>query len=62
MHVEVVPLSSIVDKEVRDMDAINKETEKWLDQKWIEKEKELEYFAKHQSYDAEWTKNQVLCR
>ena len=60
MHVEVVPLSSILDKEMRDADSINKQTEKWLDQKWIEKENELEYFTKHQSFDAEWTKNQVL--
>ncbi|KAK8800299.1 hypothetical protein WA171_004933 [Blastocystis sp. BT1] len=60
MHVEVVPLSSIVDKEMRDADSINKQTEKWLDQKWIEKENELEYFTKHQSFDAEWTKNQRI--
>lgn len=60
MHVEVIPLSSIVDKELRDMETINKQTEQWLDRKWVEKEKELEYFTKHQSYDQEWTKNQVF--
>ena len=41
------------------MEQLNKEVESWLDRKWEEKEAELDYFAKHQTFDAKWTQNQV---
>ena len=59
LHVEVVPLTSLVSEGAHDLDQVNKEVETWLDRKWEEKEAELEYFTKHQTYDAQWTRNQV---
>ena len=59
LHVNVIPLTSIVSKEARDMETINKEVEKWLDQTWVEKEKQLEFFAKNQRYDDSWNVNRV---
>lgn len=59
LHVEVVPLTSLVDERAQEMEQLNKEVESWLDRKWEEKEAELDYFAKHQTFDAKWTQNQV---
>ena len=59
LHVEVVPLTSLVSEGAHDLDQVNKEVETWLDRKWEEKEAELEYFTKHQTYDDEWNVNRV---
>ena len=59
LHVEVVPLTSLVSEGAHDLDQVNKEVETWLDRTWEEKEAELEYFTKHQTYDVQWTRNQV---
>ena len=41
------------------MSDVNKQVEKWLDERWQQKEKQMEYFVEHQKYDNEWTANQV---
>lgn len=41
------------------METINKEVEEWLDKTWIEKEKQLDFFAKNQRYDDSWNVNRV---
>lgn len=55
----VVPISDILSDDAKNMEEAGKEVEKWLDQSWIEKEKQLEYFTKHQTYDDEWNVNCV---
>ena len=55
LHVEVVPLTSVADEGAHEVEQV----ESWLDRKWEEKEKELDYFAKHQTFDSAWTQNQV---
>lgn len=55
----VVPISDILSDDAKNMEEAGKEVEKWLDQSWIEKEKQLEYFTKHQTYDDEWNVNRV---
>ena len=41
----VVPISDILSDDAKNMEEAGKEVEKWLDQSWIEKEKQLEYFT-----------------
>lgn len=55
----MIPITSIVSKESKDMETINKEVEEWLDKTWIEKEKQLDFFAKNQRYDDSWNVNRV---
>ena len=55
----VVPISDILSDDAKDMEQAGKEVEKWLDRSWIEKEKQLEYFTKHQTYDDDWNVNRV---
>jgi hypothetical protein len=42
------------------MEELNKEVGHWLDETWKEKEKQLEYFTKHQKYSDEWSVNRVI--
>ncbi|OAO17137.1 hypothetical protein AV274_1163 [Blastocystis sp. ATCC 50177/Nand II] len=60
IHVNVVPISDILSDDAKNMEEAGKEVEKWLDQSWIEKEKQLEYFTKHQTYDDEWNVNRKV--
>ena len=53
----VVPISDILSDDATDMESAGKEVEKWLDQSWMEKEKQLTYFTKHQTYDDDWNVN-----
>lgn len=59
MHINVLPLTSIVSEDANDFETINKQVEAWLDQSWIEKEKQLEFFTKNQRYDDSWNVNRV---
>ena len=59
LHVNVIPLTSIINEEAKDLPEVNKQVEKWLDMNWEEKEKQMEYFVKHQKFDEKWTANQV---
>lgn len=56
---DVIPLTSIITEDAKDLSDVNKQVEKWLDTVWEEKERQLEYFTKHQKYDENWTVNQV---
>lgn len=59
MHINVLPLTSIVSEDANDFETINKQVEAWLDHSWIEKEKQLEFFTKNQRYDDSWNVNRV---
>ena len=59
LHVNVVPISDSLSDDATDMESAGKEVEKWLDQSWMEKEKQLTYFTKHQTYDDDWNVNRV---
>ena len=59
MHINVLPLTSIVSEDAEDLETINKQVEAWLDNSWIEKERQLEFFTKNQRYDDSWNVNRV---
>lgn len=59
MHVKVYPLTKIVSEQARSLEEISKEVQDWLDASWTEKERQMKYFAKHQTFDASWNVNRV---
>ena len=59
MHIKVYPLTKIVSEQATSLEAISKEVQDWLDASWTEKEKQMKYFAKHQTFDESWNANRV---
>lgn len=55
---KVYSIYDIIDKE-DDLETVNQKVEKWLDQQWMEKEKQMAYYANNQCFDEEWSKNRV---
>lgn len=55
----MIPLKDLLVEEATEMSDVNKQVEKWLDERWQQKEKQMEYFVEHQKYDDDWTANQV---
>lgn len=41
------------------MTTVNQKVEKWLDNQWVEKEKQMTYFANNQRFDDEWSEYRV---
>ena len=63
LHINVYPLTKIVSEGAHDLDTISKEVQQWLDASWVEKEKQMDYFIKHQTFNNDWNINRViLCR
>ena len=46
-------------QDATDLESITKRVERWLDQSYQEKDKQMEYFINHQQFDEEWTKHKV---
>ena len=55
---KVYSIYNIINKE-DDLETVNQKVEKWLDQQWMEKEKQMTYYANNQCFDEEWSKNRV---
>ena len=58
LHVKVTNVECIV-QDATDLESIMKCVEKWLDQSYQEKDRQMEYFIKHQQFDDKWTKHKV---
>ena len=41
------------------LEEVNRRVEKWLDDRWTEKEKQMDYFIEHQTFTDDWNRNRV---
>ena len=60
LHINVYPLTKIVSEGAHDLDTISKEVQQWLDASWVEKEKQMDYFIKHQTFNNDWNINRKV--
>ena len=49
----------IVDLE-DDFSTVSLKVEKWIDQRWVEKENEMECFINNQSFSGRWNEQRVI--
>lgn len=55
---DVINVEDLV-QDAFDLETINERVEKWLDQSYQEKDRQMDYFIQHQCFDEQWTKTTV---
>ena len=58
LHVRVVPVSELAEPD-SPLEEVVKRVEKWLDDSWVEKEAQMDYFIEHQAFTEDWKNNLV---
>lgn len=58
---QVVAVSELIDPETP-LEEVSRRVEKWLDDRWTEKEAQMNYFIEHQTFTDDWNKNRVSVR
>ena len=59
IHYSKTPIAEIVPEEVVGDEEIHRCVEKWLDERWVEKEREMQHFIDHGEFSEEWCQNRV---
>ncbi|KNB41654.1 phospholipid glycerol acyltransferase [Blastocystis sp. subtype 4] len=59
IHYSHTPISEIVPSDVVEDEEVHKCVEKWLDDCWVRKERELKYFIDHGEFSDNWNENRV---
>lgn len=56
---QVVAVSELIDPETP-LEEVSRRVEKWLDDRWTEKEAQMNYFIEHQTFTDDWNKNRKV--
>ncbi|KAK8811243.1 hypothetical protein WA538_005402, partial [Blastocystis sp. DL] len=59
IHYSKTPIVEIVPESVTDDEEMHRCVEKWLDERWVEKEREMQHFIDHGEFSDEWCENRV---
>lgn len=59
IHYSKTPIVEIVPESVTDDEEMHRCVEKWLDERCVEKEREMQHFIDHGEFSDEWCENRV---